>query len=93
MDEIYHQLQRRLVESGDWDRITLALKYKLNDECWLDNMRALSKERARQDMSIRDILRHVADNHGPVPENIRTEFHNIIKQHLAREMQPWTTRR
>ncbi|KZV63058.1 hypothetical protein PENSPDRAFT_224444 [Peniophora sp. CONT] len=87
IDDTFQQLQKRMVESGDWDRILLALKYRLSDECWLDIARGSCKERARQGTNIRDLIKHISDTHGQVPDAIRAEFLKIIKKHLAQEVQ------
>ncbi|KAH9979576.1 hypothetical protein BGW80DRAFT_1455272 [Lactifluus volemus] len=40
LDTLFHQLQRRMTESGDWDRIILQLRYQLSDAGWLDSAHA-----------------------------------------------------
>jgi hypothetical protein len=56
LDGLFHQLQRRMVESGEWDRyvrviarsqglnspvrILLQLRYQLRDSGWMDSTRA-----------------------------------------------------
>ncbi|VDB91713.1 unnamed protein product [Peniophora sp. CBMAI 1063] len=87
MDETFQQLQKRMVESGDWDRILLALRYRLSDECWLDVVRGSCKERARQNTPIRDLIKQVSETHGQVPDAIRADFLKIIKKYLAEEVQ------
>jgi len=47
LDALQAQLQQRLLESGEWDRIKFVLASKLNDSGWTDDMRNRSKERAR----------------------------------------------
>ncbi|KAJ7034746.1 transcription factor e(y)2-domain-containing protein [Mycena alexandri] len=47
LDTLQAQLQQRLLESGEWDRIKFILASKLNDSGWTDDMRNRSKERAR----------------------------------------------
>ncbi|KAH9946578.1 ribosomal protein S10 domain-containing protein [Amylocystis lapponica] len=46
-DALYAQLQRRMVESGEWDRMSVALTRQLNESGWLDNFKHRSKEMAR----------------------------------------------
>ncbi|KAJ6617904.1 transcription factor e(y)2-domain-containing protein [Mycena sp. CBHHK59/15] len=47
LDALQAQLQKRLLESGEWDRIKFILASKLNESGWTDDMRSRSKERAR----------------------------------------------
>ncbi|KAH8099709.1 hypothetical protein BXZ70DRAFT_211708 [Cristinia sonorae] len=46
-DALYAQVQRRMINSGDWDRILEALAYKLNESGWVDGLHDTSKETAR----------------------------------------------
>ncbi|KAG6816899.1 hypothetical protein H0H87_001852 [Tephrocybe sp. NHM501043] len=48
VDTFYSQLQQRLVDSGEWERIRFVLASKLNEAGWSDDLRHLSKERARE---------------------------------------------
>ncbi|KAG6809589.1 hypothetical protein H0H92_015656 [Tricholoma furcatifolium] len=47
-DPFYSQLQQRLVDSGEWDRIRFSLASKLNEAGWSDDLRHRAKERARE---------------------------------------------
>ncbi|KAH9962632.1 hypothetical protein BC827DRAFT_202497 [Russula dissimulans] len=46
LDTLFHQLQRRMVESGEWERILLQLRYQLRDAGWLDSAHAQMLEHA-----------------------------------------------
>ncbi|KAG5724678.1 hypothetical protein E4T56_gene3733 [Termitomyces sp. T112] len=48
VDAFYTQLQQRIVDSGEWDRIRFVLASKLNEAGWSDDLRHRSKERARE---------------------------------------------
>ncbi|KAI0065185.1 hypothetical protein BV25DRAFT_1898289 [Artomyces pyxidatus] len=91
IDVLFGQLQRRLVESGEWDRICLLLQYKLNDQGWLDTLRGQSRENARtmDILSIRALLTSISDvqvTPAPVPDAVRTEVTNIIRQALEKQL-------
>ncbi|KAI0048169.1 hypothetical protein FA95DRAFT_1558321 [Auriscalpium vulgare] len=89
VDVLFLRLQRRLVESGDWDRICLLLKYKLNDAGWLDVVQGQSKEHARrmETMTFRTIMTTLEGSPASVPENVRQEVTTIIRQALERQLE------
>ncbi|KAI0319471.1 hypothetical protein OF83DRAFT_782381 [Amylostereum chailletii] len=88
-EEVYSSLQRRMVESGDWDRIVLSLKYKLNDECWLDTLRGQSKEHARlmDPPSTRELVEHITSTHDDIPHSVRRDIEGLIRQYLEKQFQ------
>jgi len=47
LDALQAQLQQRLLESGEWDRIKFILASRLNDSGWMDDIHNRSKETAR----------------------------------------------
>ncbi|KAI5992637.1 transcription factor e(y)2-domain-containing protein [Pisolithus marmoratus] len=46
-DALYQQIHRRMVESGEWDRILRVLSAKLSEQGWSDDLYHRAKERAR----------------------------------------------
>ncbi|THH10900.1 hypothetical protein EW146_g8223 [Bondarzewia mesenterica] len=79
VNALYGQIRKRLVESGEWDRISLLLMYKLNEEGWVDEVRGQTKDagvaqrfleqaRVMEPLSLRKLLEGAgADAHGELP--------------------------
>ncbi|ETW76463.1 hypothetical protein HETIRDRAFT_53245 [Heterobasidion irregulare TC 32-1] len=88
IDTLYSQVHRRLVDSGEWDRISLSLKYKLNDEGWIDQLRGKSKEQARvmEPLSLRQLLELVEPSaQASVPETVKHQTLVLIRQFLEKQ--------
>ncbi|RXK42134.1 hypothetical protein M231_00491 [Tremella mesenterica] len=45
--EILNQIRTRLMQTGDWDRISRLLSARLQESGWEDELKDLSKETAR----------------------------------------------
>ncbi|THV03064.1 hypothetical protein K435DRAFT_775219 [Dendrothele bispora CBS 962.96] len=82
------QIQRRLIESGDWEKLMATFMTKLNESGWVDEMMQKGKN-AAQDMehprfeAVRDALSHKA--HKDIPLQIRRETLQSLKQYLEKQ--------
>jgi enhancer of yellow 2 transcription factor len=89
-DALYGQVQRRLVQNGDWDRIQALLSYKLNESGWTDDLRHRSKERARvmEPLSFHALLAELT-LHTPtsIPLAVKREVLSVIQQHLEKQFE------
>ncbi|KIJ37567.1 hypothetical protein M422DRAFT_177887 [Sphaerobolus stellatus SS14] len=87
---LYKEVHRRLVQSGEWDRIVTLLSQKLNENGWVDDMRIRGKEAARNMDSpkFQKLLEQIEPHaQSSVPLAIRQEIMVIIKQFLEKEFQ------
>ncbi|KAF9649707.1 hypothetical protein BDM02DRAFT_3186064 [Thelephora ganbajun] len=48
LQSLFVQLQKRMVDNGDWDKILLTLTRELNEAGWIDEVKGQSKELAKQ---------------------------------------------
>ncbi|KAI9458991.1 transcription factor e(y)2-domain-containing protein [Boletus coccyginus] len=84
-DEFYVQIHRRMVESGEWDRILRLLTSKLSENGWVDEIRHRAKERARSmdTLSFRGILEEVSPPaQANMPPAVKREVTNILRQYV-----------
>ncbi|CAL1702443.1 unnamed protein product [Somion occarium] len=89
-DEMYAQIQRRLLESGEWDRIYRMLELKLNESGWMDELHDHAKELARQmyPISVRKMTDSVSSKaSSEVPENVKAEVTAKIRQYLDSQLE------
>ncbi|KAI0076626.1 hypothetical protein K474DRAFT_1662648 [Panus rudis PR-1116 ss-1] len=89
-DQLYAQIQRRLVESGEWDRIMRVLALKLNEAGWIDDLHHHAKELAREMFPVQ--ARQLTEEITPkaiadVPENVKEYVTNIIRQYLDTQLE------
>lgn len=84
-DALYTQVHRRMVESGDWDRILRVLSAKLSEQGWSDELYHRAKERARMmdpplfKTILEEITLHGEDK-ATVPVSVRRETTAQIRQ-------------
>ncbi|OBZ73405.1 37S ribosomal protein S10, mitochondrial [Grifola frondosa] len=80
---LYAQAQRRMVESGEWDRISFLLNQQLNESGWLDNFRHKSKEIARNSESV-TVETLIAELHpfaeAAVSEPVKKDILTVIRR-------------
>ncbi|KAF9242798.1 transcription factor e(y)2-domain-containing protein [Melanogaster broomeanus] len=84
-DELYTQIHRRMVESGEWDRFLRLLSSKLSEHGWSDELCHRAKERARvmDPLSFRTVLEEISSHaQATVPPPIRREITNVIRQYV-----------
>ncbi|KIM87807.1 hypothetical protein PILCRDRAFT_261961 [Piloderma croceum F 1598] len=89
-EALYAQVQRKLVESGEWDRIQLILMNKLNESGWTDDLRHRSKENARdmEPLSFRVLLKGLAPHiQTSIPPAIRKEMMAVIRQYVEKQFE------
>ncbi|ESK86341.1 enhancer of yellow 2 transcription factor-like protein [Moniliophthora roreri MCA 2997] len=90
VDQLHRQIQRRLVESGEWDRIKSSFKAKLNETGWTDDFQDISKETARDmdPISFRDLLNELSPRaHTTIPLPVRREVMAIIQKYLEKQFE------
>jgi len=84
-DEFYAQIHRRMVESGEWDRILRLLTFKLSEHGWVDEMRHRAQERARSmdTLSFRGILEEISPHaQASISPAAKREVMNILRQYV-----------
>ncbi|KAF8645365.1 hypothetical protein AX16_007868 [Volvariella volvacea WC 439] len=88
VDALYPQIQRRLLESGDWNRLHGILAAKLNEIGWTDILKSGGKDRAQgvQMLSARALIQELKDS-AQVPENVKDEVMVAIRQYLQKQFE------
>ncbi|KAG9312651.1 transcription factor e(y)2-domain-containing protein [Chiua virens] len=84
-DEFYSQIQRRMIESGDWDRILRQLSSKLSEHGWTDEVHLRAKERAgsMDTLSFRLILEEISQpGQATVPPAVKREVMSALRQYV-----------
>jgi len=87
-EAIYAQIQRRLVESGEWDRIEAMLKSKLNESGWLDDLHHRSKEmlRDRAPISVENVVEVLGRQDDAVSQKVRGATEDDIRRYLDTQL-------
>ncbi|KAI0259520.1 hypothetical protein BC834DRAFT_629586 [Gloeopeniophorella convolvens] len=88
-DSLFHQLQRRMVESGEWDRLVLQLRYQLNDAGWLDSQRVQTLEQAHtmEQPSFRELLDGTRTRAHGVPEAVRQQIMTSMRAFIDKQIE------
>ncbi|KAF9221033.1 hypothetical protein BS17DRAFT_785782 [Gyrodon lividus] len=84
-EEFYAQIHRRMVESGEWDRILRLLSSKLSENGWSDELGHRAKEcaRAMDPLSFRTIMEEILPHaQASVPLAVKREMTNVIRQYV-----------
>jgi len=87
---LYPQVHKRLVETGEWDRILLTLTRKLNESGWLDDIHNQSKESAKTASPLNFsalFAEFQPDAQTSVPLTVKSEVENMIRQYLESQFQ------
>ncbi|KAI6012245.1 hypothetical protein EDC04DRAFT_742024 [Pisolithus marmoratus] len=82
-DALYQQIHRRMVESGEWDRVLRVLSAKLSEQGWSDDLYHRAKERARMmdPPFFKTILDEISfHGKGTVPLSVKHEMTAQIRQ-------------
>ncbi|KAF8725230.1 hypothetical protein AX14_008225 [Amanita brunnescens Koide BX004] len=90
LDALYAQLRRRMVETGEWDRIMFVLSSKLSEDGWLDELKDYSKEKARriENLAFQPLLADVlAFTQNAVPAQVEKEIKALIRQFLEQQFE------
>lgn len=87
---LYTQLQRRMIEYGDWDRISNTLTQKLNESGWLDDLRHQSREMARNgdSVTVESLMSELRPRAGAsIPPRVKQEVISMIRQYLEQQLE------
>ncbi|KAJ7159847.1 transcription factor e(y)2-domain-containing protein [Mycena crocata] len=90
LDALQAQLQQRMLESGEWDRIKFVLASKLNDSGWTDDMRNRSKERARamEPLSFNALFEEMVPHaQTSIPLAVRREVVALLRGYLDKQFE------
>ncbi|KAI0787100.1 transcription factor e(y)2-domain-containing protein [Irpex lacteus] len=89
---LYAQIHRRMVESGEWDRLSATLSQRLAETGWADEVHHHSKEIAKSagpqsGKTARQIMTDVQQHaEGSVPASVRQELIASIRQYLESQI-------
>jgi len=89
-DALYAQLQRRMVQSGEWDRMSVQLAGLLNESGWLDDFKHRSKEMARNrdSVSFASLMAELRPQaEGAVSLAVKQEMLKAIRQYLEKQIE------
>lgn len=87
---LYREVHRRLVQTGEWNRILGLLAHKLNETGWTDDMRHHGKEAARDLESPKfcTIFEQVEPQaQSSIPLAVKQEVMVLITQFLEKEFE------
>ncbi|KAH7923592.1 hypothetical protein BV22DRAFT_1068506 [Leucogyrophana mollusca] len=90
LDALYVQVHKRLVESGEWDRIHHLLASKLSESGWTDDLRHRTKERARvmDPLTFQALLEEITPQaKATVPLAVKREVTNAIKGYVKEQFE------
>ncbi|KAN0128983.1 hypothetical protein V8E53_013133 [Lactarius tabidus] len=91
LDTLFHHLQRRMVESGEWERILLQLRYQLSDAGWLDSTHAQTLERGygtgTDHPSFRELLDDTRTHNQDVPETVKLQVTKLIRLYIDKQFE------
>ncbi|GJF00168.1 transcription factor e(y)2-domain-containing protein [Phanerochaete sordida] len=89
-DALYAAISRRMIESGEWERISDLLLKRLNEAGWVDQVHHESKETARRADStpVRQLLEQLKPHaESTVPPAVRQEVLAVIRQYLDSQIE------
>jgi len=85
---LYPQVHKRLVDSGEWDKILLILTRKLNEAGWIDDIRHQSKESAKVDPTFEALFAQIRpDAETSVPLTVKKEVEVMIREFLETQLE------
>ncbi|KAF8269115.1 hypothetical protein EI94DRAFT_1725994 [Lactarius quietus] len=89
LDTLFHHLQRRMVESGEWERILLQLRYQLNNAGWLDSTRAQTLEHGYgvEQPSFRELLDGTRTRTEDVPDAVKLQIMTLIRSYIDKQFE------
>ncbi|KAI9439423.1 hypothetical protein BJY52DRAFT_1195683 [Lactarius psammicola] len=89
LDTFFHHLQRRMVESGEWERILLQLRYQLSDAGWLDSTRAKTLEHGHdmEQPSFRELLDNTRTRTQDVPEAVKLQIMTLVRSFIDKQFE------
>ncbi|KDQ52555.1 hypothetical protein JAAARDRAFT_61862 [Jaapia argillacea MUCL 33604] len=89
-DAYFAQIQRRMMETGEWDRFLTLLTVKLNEAGWLDDLRHHAKESARvmEPLSFHTLLDELRPHaQASIPAAVRQEILGIMRQYVGKQFE------
>ncbi|CED83947.1 enhance of yellow 2 like protein [Phaffia rhodozyma] len=84
-DDIAQAIKKRMIESGEWNRILRTLKIRLEDSGWEDKVRADAREQARsmETLNLEALLQSITPTaSSSVPKDVKSDVENMIRQFL-----------
>lgn len=87
---LYVEVHRRMVESGEWDRILHQLSSKLSESGWTDDLlhRAKENSRSMEPLSLQAILQELLSHaQTSVPLSVKREIATLIKQFVKEQFE------
>ncbi|KAG1750640.1 uncharacterized protein EDB91DRAFT_1108574 [Suillus paluster] len=90
IDTLYTEVHRRMIESGEWDRILHLMSSKLSESGWTDDLLHRAKENGRtmDPVSLQTILRELSLHaQTSVPLSVKREITTLIKQFVKEQFE------
>ncbi|KAK1218433.1 SAGA histone acetylase and TREX-2 complexes component [Marasmius sp. AFHP31] len=90
VEQLHLQIQQRLIETGEWERIRSNFKAKLDESGWTDDFRDKSKEKARDMdvLSFEGLLSELSPvAHTTIPLPVRRELMAAIQKYLEKQFE------
>jgi len=90
-NSVENELHRRMVVSGEWDRINQLLKRGLDESGWTDTVTDHAREECRQAprLNVRSVERNVApDAHASIPAEVKASIIEEIRQFIEDNLRP-----
>ncbi|KAG7085734.1 hypothetical protein E1B28_003277 [Marasmius oreades] len=90
VEQLHLQIQQRLIETGEWERIKSNFKAKLDETGWTDDFRDKSKEKARDMdvLSFQSLLSELSPvAHTTIPLAVRREVMAAIQKYLEKQFE------
>ncbi|KIK38185.1 hypothetical protein CY34DRAFT_809624 [Suillus luteus UH-Slu-Lm8-n1] len=89
-ETLYVEVHRRMIESGEWDRILHQLSSKLSESGWTDDLlhRAKENSRSMDPLSLQTILQELLSHaQTSVPLSVKREITTLIKQFVKEQFE------
>ncbi|KAJ8593729.1 hypothetical protein M405DRAFT_810366 [Rhizopogon salebrosus TDB-379] len=88
IDTLYAEVQRRMIENGEWDRLLHLLSLKLSESGWTDDLlhRAKDNNRTLEPLSLRAIQQELLSHaQTTVPLPVKRDITTLIKQFVKEQ--------
>jgi len=83
-DTLYSELQKRLIESGEWSRLQQRLHQVLNEAGWIDDVKHDLIESGQEfDGTLQAMLDSI---NSPIPAKVQTDFKDILKEWIQTQL-------
>ncbi|RSH90187.1 SAGA histone acetylase and TREX-2 complexes component [Saitozyma podzolica] len=87
---VLDEIRKRLIETGDWDRLSTLLRSRLEESGWDDDLKDYAKERARaqENLNLESLLKEVTPKaHEMLQPKLREAVVQEIEAVLEREVE------